>query len=415
MIKIKLSVGVLLVTALVGFYSCSQKSSDKAPEGLKVKLTNSLDKSRNEVVELDLSGVSDDLRGDIQIGSGQIAGQQIESLDINEDEVADKLIIKSNLSPKENVELDVASNWAKIKNGLKKTQAEISVKTGGQWVERKYEGGGAFENVSQLKVPAEHTDHSYYIRYEGPGWENEMVGYRFYLDWRNAIDIFGKKVDTLVLQAVGQDGFDSYHEPADWGMDIMKAGKSLGIGSIGQYINGSVEHFQNTDSVVCKVENKSYMCSAVETNYFGWSTTANKIDLTSRLEIHVGDRAVKHTLDLSEPIENFCTGIVKNDKAQKIESIVASNGWAYVATYGQQSLADDNLGLAILFNTKDVDRISDSEHDHLIVFKPAETVEYYLLGAWEQEKDGIKNMEEFKAYLNNKIDELNNPIEVALQ
>src|SRR5690606_16453599 len=45
--------------------------------------------------------------------------------------------------------------------------AEISVKEGGKWVDRKYEGGGAFKNVNQLDVPKEHTDHSYYIRYEG--------------------------------------------------------------------------------------------------------------------------------------------------------------------------------------------------------------------------------------------------------
>jgi hypothetical protein len=74
----------------------------------------------------------------------------------------------------------------------KRTQAEISVKTGGHFENRKYIGGD-FENVNYLRVPDEHTDHSYYIRYEGPGWESDLVGYRFYLDWRNATDVFGKK------------------------------------------------------------------------------------------------------------------------------------------------------------------------------------------------------------------------------
>lgn len=95
------------------------------------------------------------------------------------------------------------------------TYAEISMKEGGHWDDREYIDGN-FVNVDTLNVPSEHTDHSWFIRYEGPGWENSQVGYRLYLDWRNAIDIFGKKVDSLVLPYVGQDGFDSYHETQPW-------------------------------------------------------------------------------------------------------------------------------------------------------------------------------------------------------
>src|SRR5690606_28045651 len=58
--------------------------------------------------------------------------------------------------------------------------AEISVNAGGKGVGRKYEGGGAFKNVSQPGVPKEHSDQSYYIRYEGRGWESDKVGYRLY-------------------------------------------------------------------------------------------------------------------------------------------------------------------------------------------------------------------------------------------
>ena len=84
----------------------------------------------------------------------------------------------------------------------KRTQAEISHKVNGNWKEREYIGG-EFQNVDKLPVPPEHTDHSWFIRYEGPGWESDKVGYRLYLDWRNATDIFGKKTDDLVLQGVG--------------------------------------------------------------------------------------------------------------------------------------------------------------------------------------------------------------------
>ncbi len=75
-----------------------------------------------------------------------------------------------------------------------KTYAEISVKEGGRWQGKKYVGDDfRFKNVAYLKAPDSHTDHSYYVRYEGPGWESNKVGYRLYLDWRNAIDIFEKR------------------------------------------------------------------------------------------------------------------------------------------------------------------------------------------------------------------------------
>ena len=61
-------------------------------------------------------------------------------------------------------------------------------------------------------MPDEHTEiHLFSVGIKGPGWESDKVGYRFYLDWRNAADIFGKKVDTLVLQDVGQDGLIRSH------------------------------------------------------------------------------------------------------------------------------------------------------------------------------------------------------------
>ena len=62
-----------------------------------------------------------------------------------------------------------------------KTYAEISIKDGGHWEGREYIDGH-FKNIDSLKVPAEHTDHSWFIRYEGPGWENNQIGYRLYLD-----------------------------------------------------------------------------------------------------------------------------------------------------------------------------------------------------------------------------------------
>lgn len=289
----------------------------------------------------------------------------------------------------------------------KKTYAEISVKKGGEWQGKKYVGG-SFENVDELTLPEGHTDHSYYIRYEGPGWENSQVGYRLYLDWRNAIDIYGKKVDTMVLAQVGQDGFDSYHEEQDWGLDILKAGKSLGIGSYGRFMNDTVAHFRNVENTRAQVSN-SEGSSEVKIEYKGWKTGSETIDLTSTLTIYPEDRFTKVTLDPSAALPGLTTGIVKFNDIALHQKESEKGEWGYIATYGTQTLVndEDKLGMAIFYKTGEVEEVKEGPHDHLVIFNAGEDpVTYYLLAAWEQEPGGITSEDAFMADLDSKLTRL---------
>lgn len=286
------------------------------------------------------------------------------------------------------------------------TYAELSIKEGGKWVGQKYEGG-TFKNVTSLKVPKSHWDHSFFIRYEGPGWESNKIGYRLYLDWRNCIDLFGKVTDTMVLSKVGQDGFESYHHMQPWGMDILKAGKALGIGGIGRYDGKEVLHFKEVDSTFAKVENNA-KCSNVTVKYDGWKTANDKINFESKLSIKPNERYTKHTIKASAKIDGICTGIVSFKEIALVKKESANKKWAYIATYGKQTLVPDNLGMAIFYEVATVDKQAEAEFDHLLLFKPTtKPVSFYLLGAWEQEKDGIKTEAEFYNYLDNKLSELN--------
>jgi hypothetical protein len=287
-----------------------------------------------------------------------------------------------------------------------KTYAEISIAQGGEWKGRVYEGGTSFKNVTSLKIPKEHTDHSWYIRYEGPGWESNKVGYRLYLDWRNAIDIFGKVTDSIILPLVGQDGFDSYHEMQPWGTDILKVGKGLGVGSLGRYVNNEVLHFNEVDSTFASVENSTQK-SSVNVEYYGWKTANDKIDLKSTLTIRPDNRYTMHTIHSSKAITGICTGIVDHG-VEYFTKESTNKKWAYIATYGEQTLVPDDLGMAIFYEVETVAKVIDAEFDNLLEFKPTTNpVSFYFLGAWEQEKDGIKTKGEFLTYLNEKLTELN--------
>lgn len=338
-----------------------------------------------------------------------------QAIDSDDDGSLDRITFAADFAPGENKTITVSNSKTREKhrNYPKRTQAELSHKFGGKWESRKYLGG-EFRNVDFVHVPDEHTDHSFFFRYEGPGWESDKVGYRFYLDWRNAIDIFGKKSPEMVLQNVGQDGFDSYHEMAEWGMDILKVGESLGIGSIGMWHDGKVFRVSETDSVTCEIVANGPVYSQIQTEYFGWQVGGSKYDLTSNLSIMAGSRMSRHDVNITGDAGNLCTGLVKHENAELLVSDADGGGWRYLANYGKQSLADDNLGMAIMFRESDLIEITEDALSHVVVLKrQGGELSYYFLAAWEQEMDGITNKEEFLDYLKSEITKLNEPIVVS--
>lgn len=288
--------------------------------------------------------------------------------------------------------------------------AELSVKEGGKWEGDKYVGG-TFKHVQELTLPESHTDHSTFIRYEGIGLENNRIGYRLYLDWRNATDIFGKKVNTLVLPEVGQDGFESYHHDARWGQDILKSGRTIGIGSYGRYDeqNDYVETFKTVKSTTAKVTNEKGLSYAT-ISYKGWKTWGDAIDLESKLTIFDRDRFVKADLNLSNSLSGLCTGIVAFKDIPAKQAVSKNKKWAYLATYGKQTETkkDDSLGMAVFYPVDAFAQYAKTRSTHTVVFKKTKKVSYFFLAAWSLEPGGLTTEEAFYRDLDQKLEALDN-------
>lgn len=383
------------------------------PEAFTITVKNHLDAAREDAaVFLDVGKLKKKVgvfnpRACIVLGDGvELPSQLVEDGDA-------KIAVCVNLSPKEKKRLTLCYRQAgeESRDYPKRTQAELSRKVGGRFVNRVYRGG-AFQNISYLRVPPEHTDHSFFLRYEGPGWESDKVGYRFYLDWRNAIDIFGKKTPEMVLQDVGQDGFDSYHEMSDWGMDVLKVGDALGIGSLGMWVDGKAERVSVTDSVTCRIAADGPVISKIQTSYYGWKIGGGRYDVVSDLAICAGSRITWHGVEVAGDPENLCTGLVKHEDAALLRSDT-DGGWGYLASWGKQSLAGDDLGMALFYPSEDLIEITEDEHNHVVVLDPAGgRLMYGFAAAWEQEPGGIATREDFLAYLEETIRALNSPLRV---
>ena len=339
------------------------------------------------------------------------SAQPSQSVDSDGDGKLDGLLLVTDFAPAEIKSFTISSDPTIAKPALKKlTQAEVSIKEGGEWKGKEYVGG-TFKNVQSVTPPPQYTDHSYWIRYEGPGIESDKVAYRVYLDWRNGFDIFGKKTKDVVLQNVGLDGYDSYHLNSDWGVDVLKVGKSLGMGGFGFWNGKSVDLVSLVDTRDAIITNNGDIYSGFKINYNGWQINNQKVDLAANFSMQAGSRLVKVNLEASQQLPNLAIGLVKHPGTTLLEGNqnVSGYAWTYMASWGKQSLSgeNDHLGMAVIFRRDDRAKQTTDENSYVSVMKDkGGELEYYFLAAWEHELDGIKTEADFKAYLDREVERL---------
>lgn len=350
----------------------------------------------------------------VVIGSQAVASQHIDR-DGNGEK--DGIQVSVDLAASQNLTLEFVvdsaitdTSWPKL------TQAEISYKEGGEWIphpnaenKQAYEGG-EFKNTNKLSPPEYYTDHSNWIRYEGPGIESDKVGYRIYLDWRNGFDIFGKSVAEPVLQNVGQDGYESYHHIQDWGMDILKVGQSLGSGGFGLWNGKNVELISDVEKHTATILDNGSIYSAFSIEYKGWKFNNSSIDLNAQFSMNAGSRMVHTLVKPSSPLPNFAIGVVKHEGSEFIQGSFDLPGdtWTYIGSWGQQSLNNDMLGMAVLFRNGELNKVIDDANSWAVSLSAeSNELDYYFTAAWQGEHNaGIASKDEFVAYLQEEAEKL---------
>ena len=414
-----LSLTLFFLGLIILRFDCDAQGDNSYTELFSVRVTNPMDAERSGVV---VYIPADKIPKKFNSNAFAVFDNKNEipsQYNKNDIDYTGIVVVLDNLKAKEVRTLTIRyAKSGEIKHNYpKRTQAELSHKINGEWKDREYIAG-TFKNVDYLRVPKEHKDHSWFIRYEGPGWESDQVGYRLYLDQRNAVDVFGKLVQEPVLQKVGLDGFDSYHEIQPWGMDVLKVAKSLGLGSISTLTGSGAMRVEKTDSVTCRITENGDVYSSFLTRYLGWNTGSTKVDLDSRIAIHAGTRLTHNWINIKGDIENISTGVIKDDKAKpKLFTKKGDNSsFGYVATYGGQSLNNnDNLGLVVFFKSSDLIDFTEDQFSHIAKLKPISgRIDYYYAGVWQLEPNGIKDEAGFVAYIEKTAKELASPVKVEI-
>lgn len=316
--------------------------------------------------------------------------------------------------------IQVQIRQQKAAQGKKRTQADLSVKVGGHWQNREGDNhyknyiGGTFKPTQAVTTPDYYSDHSEWIRYEGPGIESDRVAYRVYLDGRNGFDIFGKTRKDTVLQNIGLDGYESYHHLQDWGMDILKVGPSLGAGGFAYWHNDQALPLQTVAKRHADIIHDGNIHSSFKILYGGWQPGTKVLDAQALITMTAGSRLFKNKIRLTQPLDALATGFVAHPNSQFLQGpqAITDNAYTYIASWGQQSLAGDNLGMALFYKRGDQIKVTQDDHSHIAVLAPRNNaLEYYFAAAWQQEAGSdIQSLEAFELYLQQQAERLSIPI-----
>jgi Domain of unknown function (DUF4861) len=271
---------------------------------------------------------------------------------------------------------------------------------------------GLLQAVDDDDVPGSGRERKAY-RFDGVGWESEVIGYRLYLDERNATDIQAKRIPGLYWKWIGESGVD-YQLDAFWGMDPLHVGPALGIGGIAFWIGDSVLKPLTLDRQRCRIVAHGPVRAVVRVEYFGWELGGEKVDVTSQFSIYAGDRMSEHkvTLEKSTSPRTLVTGIVKHDSTDVVWD--AQRGLLY--SIGPQSRANDTLLMALSVNPASVIRKTADAFNDLVLFsiEQGKPVNILLSSYWQGETGRMWNHDQIDQFLQSTVRRLSEPLRVHM-
>ncbi len=276
----------------------------------------------------------------------------------------------------------------------KKTQALILTQPFNFDPGNKNKIKGDYVAQTKITIPNNLATQSKWIMFEGPILENDKIAYRYYADSRHRFDIYGKTVPDLVMDTVGWD----YHNIMNWGSDILKVGKSLGLGSPAIWYKDSLFTLSLCDEKTIEVIKNDSDISLIRTTFKGLKIEEEKFDLVQDWSIRSGTAYSDiHLKVINGKLPEgmyFATGIVKH--LPKIET-GENKGYFYAMNWGEQSFHHENMGMAISANKMYQPAAVADKWSHAYVFHNAKKeVHYRFMAAWERDNNEVKDGQGFK-------------------
>ncbi len=272
---------------------------------------------------------------------------------------------------------------------------------------------------------------------ESVSWENDKIGFRVYFDCRNVKDLFGKLKPDLIIDKIGTPESPSYHDLADWGMDVLHCGSSLGSGGLAIMKNDSLFRLGSTEVYEYQKIVEGPVRSIFELRYSGWIVNGEKLKAVERITIYPGkywfesDVTVTGCSEGDQIVTGIVTSLLKRDPFE-----FDAGNFKCIGTHDVQSLNKDELGMAVivpLSETGKIGRTTDIDFfklgNQIVVEKSfsniisqtyyigqkcknAEPAKHYFFSVWGLEKEQWKTEDGFRKYISEEAEKLTSPVEL---
>ncbi len=259
--------------------------------------------------------------------------------------------------------------------------------------------------LTSYEVPQNRIIGDKLFPYEGIGWENELIGYRIYLDERAVGDVFGKKIADVALPGV--DYRKAYHEMAPWGMDAMHVGPSMGIGGLGLYRDGKLARFGKDAKLKAEIlqaqgKSVSFMLSHTDVPLTGGGDRGN---VQAVYSMKTGSPLTWVKVRSNLPANILASGLVTHPQAKTITALQDKGGWSYIAQWGSWSQNKDELGIALFYKTNEAERMPEENETNPLRFKTV-SPHYAYAAVWAKGPQAIDTENEFRTFLDKTLKEV---------
>jgi len=294
---------------------------------------------------------------------------------------------------------------------------------------------GSFREVNQYSAPSCKDSFLIIAQAESVNWENEKFGFRNYFDCRNVKDLFGKLKPVMVIDSLAQPGTQSYHELADWGMDVLHCGSSLGSGGLALLLNDSLYRLGSTDVYEYRKVTEGPVRSVFELIYKGWQVDSFTLEAVERISIFPGKYWFRSEVTIANlPVgAEIVTGIVTS-RLKKEPFEFREYGFTCMGTHDTQSLNNDELGMAVIVpenqtgrtgRTTDIDffklgfqTVKEKNFSQIIsetcYISQKATARvpsvHWFAAVWGAEREQWKTEEGFRNYLRKEMEKLAFPL-----
>ena len=259
-------------------------------------------------------------------------------------------------------------------------------------------------------------------------WETDRIAFRIYGQglWQasefqplvsSGIDVWPKRVRTLIIDKWYEKGHDAYHIDTGEGADFYTVGPTLGAGGSAIWRNGQLHRAKNFKAH--RIIASGPIRLIFELDYEPWDAGGVQVSETKRITMDAGSNLFRQELTYrASGVDElqYVVGTVKREHL--VGSTSRALTWAWLATWGPVETRNGGhgeLGTAVLIENG---RVADMQElpDHYVVIataRPGSAVTQYVGAGWTASGD-FANVSAWWNYLNSYARRLEAPIRVTV-